>query len=71
MANLFAVPKYVKAASPNGLRRMMYQVQLKDRMQYNFNSIQYVNGYWYAWYFYEPKTHVDKTEAAKELTSGE
>lgn len=68
MANLFAVPNFVKATSPQGLRRLMYQVQIKDRMQYKFFDIGFVDGSWIAWYFYEPKTDTAKLEAAKDLT---
>lgn len=71
MANLFAVPNYVKASSPIGLRRLMYAVQSKDKMQYNFYDIQFVNGSWYAWYLVTPKTHIEKLETAKELAEGD
>lgn len=67
MANLFAVPNFVKAASPDGLRRLMFKVQQQDSMQYKFFDIQFSNGSWFAWYFYEPKTPTAKLEAAKEL----
>lgn len=67
MANILAVPNYVKASSPLGLRRLMFVVQSKDSMQYNFFNISFVNGFWYAWYFQEPKTHNDKLKAATEL----
>lgn len=67
MANLFAVPNYIKASSPIGLRRLMYSVQIKDNMQYNFYDFSYVNGAWYVWYCYEPRTDVEKVELAKEL----
>lgn len=70
MANLLAVPKYIKAGSPEGLRRLMMQVQLKDSMQYKFFDISFVNGNWYAWYFFEPKSDTDKLKAAKELVNG-
>jgi len=68
LANLFAVPNFVKAPSPLGLRRLMYSVQVRDSMQYRFFDIQYIGGYWYAWYVSDPKTPNDKLEAAKELT---
>lgn len=71
MANLFAVPNYIKATSPQGLRRLMYNVQLKDKMQYKFFDISFVDGNWFAWYFYEPKTDTAKLEAAKELVTKE
>lgn len=69
MANIFALPKYVKATSPEGLRRFMYMVQAKDKMQYNFFDISFVDGYWYAWYFFEPKTQVQEMSEAKELVT--
>jgi len=71
LANLFAVPNFIKASSPQGLRRSMYQVQLKDRMQYRFFDISFINKEWIAWYFYEPKTDTSKLESAKELTKKE
>jgi hypothetical protein len=46
----------------------MYSVQVRDSMQYRFFDIQYIGGYWYAWYVSDPKTPNDKLEAAKELT---
>ena len=69
MANLFAVPNYVKASSPIGLRRLMYAVQAKDKMQYNFYDISFVDGSWYAWYLKTPKTDTEKITAAKELAA--
>ena len=69
MANILAVPNYVKASSPLGLRRLMFVVQARDSMQYNFFNISFVNGAWYAWYFQDPKNHVDKLKAAKELAA--
>lgn len=47
----------------------MYMVQSKDRMQYNFFDISFVNGYWFAWYVFDPKTDTDKIKEAKELVS--
>lgn len=67
MANLFAVPNYVKATSPQGLRRLMYEAQVKDSVQYSFFDISFVDGYWYAWFYYEPKTDTQKLDSAKEL----
>lgn len=49
----------------------MYAVQSKDKMQYNFYDIQFVNGSWYAWYLVTPKTQIEKLEAAKELAEGD
>lgn len=71
MANLFSIPNFVKASSPQGLRRSMYSVQIKNSMQYKFFDISFVNGVWYAWYFHEPKTPNEKLQTATELTKGE
>lgn len=69
MANLFAIPNYIKASSPQGLRRLMFKTQLRDSMQYTFFDITYSEGFWFAWYLYSPKTQPEKTETAKDLTS--
>jgi len=71
MASILGVPNFVKAASPLGLRRFMYQVQLKDSMQYNFFDISFVDGFWFAWYYHSPKSDTEKLEAAKQLTTKE
>jgi hypothetical protein len=70
LANLLSVPNYVKATSPLGLRRLMLNVQIKDSMQYNFFNVQFAQGYWFAWYFKEPKTDTEKQQVFKEITGG-
>ncbi len=44
------IPKFIKARSPLGLRRLMLQVAAKDGKKYTFTNIQFVKGEWYAWY---------------------
>lgn len=69
MANLFAIPNFIKATSPRGLRRLMFKIQFADSMQYTFFDISFSEGYWYAWYLYQPKTEPQKQQAAKDLLS--
>jgi len=53
------IPNYLKARSPQGLRRLMFQKNLKDGKQYNYFSVEFVNApkdpHWVAW-FYEDIT---------------
>lgn len=65
-ANLFAIPNYIKASSPEGLRRLMFKLQAKDQMQYKFDII-FANGSWFAWYVYNPKSSVEKQNVALNL----
>lgn len=71
MANLFEIPNYIKAASPQGLRRLMFEAQKRDSMQYHFFNIQYANGSWFAWYIKRAKTDIEKIQVAKEIMGGE
>lgn len=71
MANLFEIPNFIKAASPIGLRRLMLEAQRKDRMQYIFNNIQFVNGEWYAWYIKKAVTDTEKASVIKDILGGE
>lgn len=45
------IPDFIKARSPAGLRRLMFQNNLKDGKQYNYFSIQFASGSWVAWYY--------------------
>jgi hypothetical protein len=50
----FTIPNFVSAASPQGLRRVMFQKCIKDGLLYTFFDIQFVNGKWIAWFKEEP-----------------
>jgi hypothetical protein len=52
-AKLNNIPNFLKAKSPQGLRRLMLLNNVKSVIQYTYHDIQFVNGDWYAWY-YEP-----------------
>lgn len=49
------IPNYLKARSPQGLRRLMFQKNLKDGKQYNYFSIEFVNTpkdpHFIAWFY--------------------
>jgi hypothetical protein len=61
--NNLQVPMYLKASSPQGLHRLMLMNNIKAGAKYTYSDIQYVNGYWYAWY-YKP---LEINEAGKEI----
>lgn len=47
------IPQFVKARSPQGLRRQMLMANARRGAFHKFNDIQFVDGYWYAWYYAE------------------
>jgi hypothetical protein len=52
-AKLNKVPQYLKASSPEGLRRLMLRNNVRLATQIVYHDIQFVNGYWFAWYYEE------------------
>jgi hypothetical protein len=50
-ARLDKIPSFVKARTPEGLRRVMLINNIKNAMQFVYHDIQFVNGFWYAWYY--------------------
>jgi hypothetical protein len=64
-ARLDKIPNFIKAKTVEGLRRFMLLNNMKHVMQFNYHDIQFVNGYWYAW-FYES---VDMGELANGDTN--
>lgn len=51
------IPDFIKARNPEGLRRLMFERNIKDGKQYIYQNPQYVVdkktgvGWWYAWFF--------------------
>lgn len=43
-------PNYIKAKSPERLRLLMASLNFKNNEKYIFREIQYVKGWWYAWF---------------------
>lgn len=57
MAAIFAkapslsdIPAYITAKSPQGLRRKMFETNLKLKAFVNYQHIQFADGQWYAWF---------------------
>lgn len=40
---------YLKASSPEALKILMFQNNVKTNMYYNY-EIMFANGFWFAWY---------------------
>lgn len=47
------IPNYVSAVTPLGLRRAMLRNNANNKLVFNYYSIQFVNGRWYAWFYAE------------------
>lgn len=47
------IPNYITAVTPLGLRRAMLLNNAKYRLVFNYYSIQFVGGRWYAWFYQE------------------
>lgn len=45
------IPFYIKSRSPNGLRRLMLQTNNNAGLTFHYFDIQFVNGYWFAWFY--------------------
>jgi hypothetical protein len=48
--SLVDVPHYVRAKSPEGLIRAMLANNVKLKAYVGYFDIQFVNGFWYAWF---------------------
>lgn len=65
VGNNLEIPSFIKASSPQGLYRLMLLNNVKFGTRFKYQDIQFVNGYWYAWFY---KT-LDFKEQIKELNS--
>ena len=45
------IPDFLKARSPQGLRRLMFLKNMKDGKQYKYFAIQFAEGSWVAWFY--------------------
>jgi hypothetical protein len=48
--SLVDVPHFIKARTPEALKRAMLDNNVRLKAFVGYFSIQFVNGYWYAWY---------------------
>ena len=69
--SILTIPHFVKAKSPESLRRKMFDNNVKNKKLYSYFDIQYVSGVWYAWYYEEQNfltsqrdTNGDKQESS-------
>ena len=53
--SLKRIPNYIKARSPQGLRRLMLLNNARSSTFYEYTHIQFISdaegGQWYAWYY--------------------
>lgn len=45
------IPNFVSAVTPMGLRRAMLMNNAKYRLVFNYYSVSYANGRWFAWFY--------------------
>jgi hypothetical protein len=45
------VPMFIKASSPEGLRRKMEQNNARMGIANHYFDIQFANGVWYSWFY--------------------
>lgn len=45
------LPFYIRARSPQGLRRAMLSNNAKAGLTFHYFDIQFAQGSWYAWYY--------------------
>lgn len=59
--SLKRIPSYLKARSPQGLRRLMLLNNAKNSTFYEYTNMQWVpddnGGHWYAWYYRDVDTN--------------
>jgi hypothetical protein len=73
--SLKRIPSYLKARSPQGLRRLMLLNNAKASTFFEYTQIQYISDekYWYAWYYRDVDTNdiTDlETPPTTEVTDG-
>ena len=49
--NIFNIPHFLKEKTPLKLQQAMLSLNSFKGKEYKYFDIQYVNGYWYAWYY--------------------
>lgn len=49
--NIFNIPHFLKEKTPLKLQQAMLALNSLKGKEYKYANIQYVNGYWYAFYY--------------------
>jgi hypothetical protein len=62
------LPSFIKASTPDGLRRQMAKEQNRRGIGIDWLNIQFANGTWYAWY-YKEEPRFAKREEKNDLSS--
>lgn len=63
-ARLDKIPNFVRAKLTSGLRMEMLRNNVKHARQFIYHNIQFVDGYWYAWFY-------ESTNAAEVANAGD
>lgn len=64
------IPNFIRARSPNGLRRAMVRNNARLGMFVKYFDIQFVNGEWFAWFFVEIDANDEMLKVqTKEVTN--
>ena len=50
-ANLFKIPRFLKAKDPEALSKAMLQNNISKQTEFEYYSILFVKDTWYAWYY--------------------
>ena len=48
--NINNVPNFLKAKTPEELRVLMYENNIKAHTEFKYYDISFSKGFWYAWY---------------------
>lgn len=49
------VPHFLRSTTPQGLKDKMMRLNAQLGYQNKYFDIQYVNGEWFCWYYFEPR----------------
>jgi hypothetical protein len=69
VGNNLQSPTFIKASSPQGLTRLMLLNNIRSGNKYRYQDIQYVNGFWYAWYYKDVTIRQASDELMKKENS--
>jgi hypothetical protein len=50
------IPHFLRSKTPEGLKREMGKLNSLTGYQNKYFDIQFVNGEWFCWYYFEPST---------------
>ncbi len=68
-ANLFLIPSFLKAKTPDKLKELMLENNISKGAEFNYFDIQFVKNNWYAW-FYEDISKPAVNKVISEVNNG-